>query len=74
MPKGDLSHGKRSYKRGRWAAKYVMLRKPHYDAVMSWAKQSGMSKAAFFRLALMRGSLELARDLGIDASFPELPD
>ena len=63
-----------AYKRGRWAAKYVMLRKPHYDAILSWAKQSGMSKASFFRAALMRGALEIARDLGIDAVYPELKD
>jgi len=70
----DNVHVKKGYKRGRWAAKYVMLRRPHYEAMLWWAKQSGMSKASFFRVALMRGALEIARDLGIEAEYPHLED
>lgn len=73
MPDDNI-HVKKGYKRGRWAAKYVMLRKPHYEVILSWAKQSGMSKASFFRAALMRGALEIARDLGIPAEYPTLED
>jgi hypothetical protein len=41
---------------------------------MSWAKQSVMSKASFFRAALMRGGLEMAKDIGIEAKYPDLVD
>lgn len=66
LPKG--------YKRGKWAGKIVTLRKPHFEVIMSWAKQSSMSKASFFRAALMRGALEMARDIGIEAKYPELEE
>ena len=66
LPKG--------YNRGKWAGKIVTLRKPHFDAMLAWAKQSGMSKASFFRAALMRGALEMARDIGIEARYPELEE
>ena len=65
---------KKGYKRGRWAGKMVTLRKAHYVAIEEWAKKSGMSKASFFRAALMRGALDMAKGLGFAETFPEIDD
>lgn len=62
---------KKGYKRGKWAGKMVTLRKEHFDVIQEWAKKSGMSKASFYRAALMRGALELAKGLGFAETFPE---
>ena len=62
------------YKRGRWAGKFILVRKPHFEVIQEWAKQSGMSKAAFYRAALMRGALDLARGMGVEGGYPELID
>ena len=69
-----IQHLPKGYKRGRWAGKLVTLRKPHFDAISEWAKKSGMSKASFYRAALMRGALEMAKGLGFADKYPELED
>lgn len=70
----NVTHIPKGYKRGRWAGKLVTLRKPHFDVIQDWAKRSGMSKASFYRAALMRGALELAKGLGFADTYPDLKD
>ena len=65
---------KKGYKRGRWAGRIVTLRKAHYEAIQEWAKKSGMSQASFYRAALMRGALDMAKGLGFADTFPEIDD
>lgn len=67
-------HIPKGYKRGRWAGKLVTLRKSHFNVIQDWAKKSGMSKASFYRAALMRGALELAKGLGFADTYPEIDD
>ena len=67
-------HIPKGYKRGRWAGKIVTLRKAHFEVIQEWAKKSGMSKASFYRAALMRGALELAKGLGFADTYPEIDD
>lgn len=64
----------KGYKRGRWSGKMVTLRKAHFEAIEIWAKKSGMSKASFYRAALMRGALDMAKGMGFAETFPELTD
>ena len=71
---GQVNNPPKGYKRGKWAGKMVTVRKPHFEAMQEWAKQSGMSKASFFRAALMRGALEMAKGMGIAEGYPELED
>ena len=59
---------------GRWAGKAVTVRKQHYEAIEAWQKASGMKKAEFWRQAVLRGALEIAKSLGIADKYPELPD
>lgn len=61
-------------KRGRWAGKSVIIRKPYYDLIETWRKNCGMGKAEFWRQAVMRGALEIARGYGLNAVYPELTD
>jgi|JRYF01.1.fsa_nt_gb hypothetical protein len=61
----------KGYKRGRWAGKLVTLRKEHFEVIQTWAVKSGMSKASFYRAALMRGALEMAKGLGFADTYPE---
>ncbi len=61
-------------RRGRWAGKVVTVRKPYYDLMDAWRKQTGLNRAEFWRQAAMRGAIEIAKSYGIDASFPALPD
>ncbi len=61
-------------KRGRWAGKVVTVRKPYYDLIDTWRKQTGLNRAEFWRQAAMRGAVEIAKSYGIDASYPALPD
>lgn len=61
-------------KRGRWAGKVVTLRKEYYQLIDGWRQRSGMPKAKFWREAVMRGALELAKEYGIDAIYPPLED
>lgn len=63
LPKG--------YRRGKWAGKMVTLRKEHFEVIQIWAKKSGMSKASFYRAALMRGALEMAKGFGFPETYPE---
>lgn len=65
------THIPKGYKRGRWAGKLVTLRKAHFEVIQEWAKKSGMSQASFYRAALMRGALELAKGLGFADTYPE---
>lgn len=67
-------HIPKGYKRGRWAGKIVTMRKAHFDVIQEWAKKSGMSKASFYRAALMRGALDMARGFGFADTFPEIDD
>jgi hypothetical protein len=65
---------RKGYRRGRWAGKLVMVRKPHFEAIEKWARKSGMSKALFYRNAFMRGALEIAKGLGLAEKYPDLED
>lgn len=70
----DGEYLKKGYKRGKWAGKMVTLKKPHFDAIETWAKKSGMSKASFYRAALMRGALDMAKGMGFADTFPDVQD
>ena len=59
---------------GRWAGKVVTVRKEYYALIEDWQKQTGMKKAQFWREAVMRGVLEIAKEKGIEASFPVLEE
>jgi hypothetical protein len=61
-----------SYNRGKWAAFQVFIPAPYQQPILRWIEASGLPRAAFLRAALLRGSLALARDLGLPdaASFP----
>ena len=54
-----------SYNRGKWAAFQVFIPAPFRLPILRWIEASGIPKAAFLRAALLRGSLALARDLGL---------
>lgn len=70
----DGEYLKKGYKRGKWAGKMVLLKKPHFDAIETWAKKSGMSKASFYRAALMRGALDMAKGMGFVDTFPDVAE
>jgi hypothetical protein len=57
---------------GRWAGKVVTVRKEYYALIEAWQKKSGLKRAQFWREAVMRGALEVAKSYGIEASFPVL--
>jgi len=59
---------------GRWAGKVVTVRKEYYALIEAWQKQTGMKRAQFWREAIMRGALDIARSKGIEASFPVLEE
>ena len=61
-------------KKGRWARKVVTVRKEYYALIEDWQKKTGMKKAQFWREAIMRGALEVAKSYGIEATFPILED
>jgi hypothetical protein len=61
-------------KNGRWAGKVVTLRKEYYAMIEGWQKQTGMKKAQFWREAVMRGALEIAKENKIEALFPVLEE
>jgi hypothetical protein len=61
-------------KNGRWAGKVVTVRKEYYALIEEWQKKTGMKKAQFWREAVMRGALELARSYGMEASYPPIED
>lgn len=62
----------KGYRRGVWGGRFVTVRKPHWDLIQEWAKKSGMSQASFYRAALMRGALELAKGFGFADKYPDL--
>ena len=75
----QLGSNKKPYKdgqviRGRWAGKVVTVRKQHYDAIEAWQKASGMKKAEFWRQAVLRGALDLARNLGLADTLPKIDE
>lgn len=74
MEQAEKQFVPRGYKRGVWAGRFVTVKKPHWEQIQKWAKQSGMSQASFFRAALMRGALAMARDLGFTEEFPKLEE
>ena len=74
MFENHYKDGEARDKRGRWAGKVVTVRREFYELIETWQKQTGMSKAEFWRQAVMRGALEVARSYGIDASYPALQD
>jgi len=75
MEQADTSiKPRKTYKSGRWGGLMVFLRLPHYEIIKTWAKRSGMPRQAFFRAALLRGALEMAKGLGFDDKYPELED
>jgi hypothetical protein len=59
---------------GRWAGKVVTVRKEYYALIEEWQKQTGMKKSQFWREALMRGVIEVAKSHNIEASFPALEE
>jgi len=63
-----------SYNRGKWAAFQVFIPAPYREPILRWAEASGLPRAAFLRAALLRGTLALARDLGVahTDTFPAL--
>jgi hypothetical protein len=61
-------------RRGRWSGKVVTVRKEHYALIETWRKKTGINKAQFWREAVMRGAVEVAKSYGINASFPALED
>lgn len=61
-------------KNKRWAGKVVTVRKEYYALIEGWQKQTGMKKAQFWREALMRGVIEVAKAHNIEASFPVLEE
>lgn len=65
---GDWELGK------KWGGLRITLLHPYKKAIEDWAKKSGMSKASFYRMAFMRGSLAMARELGFAQEFPQLSE
>ena len=61
-------------KAGRYAGKVVTVRKEYYALIESWQKKTGMKKAQFWREAIMRGAVDVAKSYGIEASYPALDD
>ena len=61
-------------KNQRWAGKVVTVRKEYYALIEGWQKQTGMKKAQFWREALMRGALQIAKENNIEASYPVLEE
>jgi hypothetical protein len=67
-----LKDGETRDRLGRWAGKVVTMRKEYYALIEAWQKQTGMRKAEFWRQAVMRGAVEIAKSYGIEASYPVL--
>ncbi len=65
---GDWDLGK------KWGGLRITLLHPYKKEIERWAKQSGMAKASFYRMAFMRGSLAMAKDLGFAEEFPPIVD
>ena len=62
-----------SYNRGQWAAFQVFIPAPYQQPILRWIEASGLPRAAFLRAALLRGTLALARDLGLPQTDAFLP-
>ena len=65
---GDWDLGK------KWGGLRITLLHPYKKEIEQWAKQSGMAKPSFYRMAFMRGALAMAKDLGFANEFAPLPD
>ena len=63
-----------SYNRGKWVSFQVFLPAPYKYPILRWIEASGLPRAAFLRAPLLRGSLALARDLGLpNANYFHFP-
>ncbi len=59
---------------GRYAGKVVLVRKEYYALIEEVQKQTGMKKAQFWREAVMRGAVEVAKSHGLTLQFPPLEE
>ena len=61
------------YQRGKWGNFQVLLLAEHKQAILQWARASGLPKAAFLRAALLRGAFSLAQEMGLNPALPPAP-
>ena len=59
-------------KGGHWTGKVIMLRIEIYAVIDQWQKLTGMKKAVFWREAVMRGALEVAKSHGLTVEYPKV--
>lgn len=59
-------------KGGHWTSKAVMLRVEIYAVIEEWQKRTGMKRAQFWREAVMRGALEVAKSYGLAVEYPKV--
>lgn len=55
-------------KRGNFGFIRVTLPMPVKETMVTWCKQSGLSKAEFFRVSLMMGTIQLADQINAKES------
>ena len=55
-------------KSGTYGRVQVTLLMPVKDEILSWAKQLGINKASFLRMALMIGASQLVKDTILESS------
>lgn len=54
---------------GKYGRVQVTLLLPIKEEILSWAKQLGINKAAFLRIALMIGASQLTKQMLLDNSL-----
>ena len=63
---GDVMEEIIQAKSGKYGRVQVTLLLPVKEEILSWAKQLGINKAAFLRIALMIGASQLTKQMLLD--------
>jgi len=58
------------YRRDVWGGWYVFVKVHQKRVIEQWVQRSGFPRAVFLRMALLKGALALARELGLADDFP----
>lgn len=74
QPIRHYKDGETRDRNGRWAGKVVTVRKEYYALIDEIQKKTGLKKAQFWREAVMRGAVEVAKSHGLTLQFPPLEE
>jgi len=66
-----MSESEINRRNGKYGRVQVTLLMPVKEEILSWAKQMGVNKAAFLRMALMIGASQLTKQIITNQSIPQ---